>query len=103
MSYEQNTDFIKTRFVESFKSWFYDEKWIPRHEKRVPGPARTLPDPEKLGKLAENLENDKKSTIFFWGPGWTSHENEPNDRVFWIDFGVLLTELLQKIYVESWG
>ena len=52
MSYEQNTEFIKTRFFDFFKIWFYDEKSIPRHEKRVPGPARSLPDPEKPGKRA---------------------------------------------------
>ena len=50
MSYEQNIDFIKTRFFDFFKIWFYDEKSIPKHKKRVPGPAQTLPDHEKLRK-----------------------------------------------------
>ena len=64
MSYEQNTDFIKKlNFFYFFKIWFYDEKSIPRHEKRVPGPARTLPDPEKLGKPSENPEKRERSEI----------------------------------------
>ena len=58
MRYEQNTDFIKTRFFDFFKIWFYDEKSIPRYEKQVPGPARTLPDPENF---------EQKSAIIFFG------------------------------------
>ena len=64
MSYEQNTDFIKTRFFDFFKIWFYDEKSIPRHEKRVPGPARTLPDPENWPTNSKKQKTAWKTWTF---------------------------------------
>ena len=54
MAYEQITLFIK---IEMFKTWFADEKSIPRHENRFPN----TPGPSPTSKSLENgPKNPKK-------------------------------------------
>ena len=78
MSYEQNTDVMKTRRFLLFQNDCMMKNRFLAIKNGFPDLDGASPTPKNLENLPKTSKIPKIRNFIFLGAGWTSHENEPN-------------------------